>query len=334
MPAEKKEISSVYALKAFCAIAVVLIHTDFYAKPILAPVTRLAVPIFFMVSGYFLFSRGEPTSDKLRRTLLRILRISLFTTAVYLLYNYLNSQLFAWQHHRTVSFTRLFFPRDFWPQLLLGNPYNGVLWYLTSYLQALLLLWGCLRLRWVDRCLRLLPLFFLVTLLVGMYDPFVKLPIWYSRNFLTMAFPFLLLGVWVRRHQERLCRLFRGVWPYALFFVLAAGELLLLQAWGHATYGDCMISTIYGSLLFFTVSLARPTAFRGTFWSYLGRCCSLNMYLYHILMMNLWRHFCTATGFQYPSRLLFPIVLVLTILFTVLIDRVGARLKAKQQTIR
>lgn len=334
MPTEKKEISSVYALKAFCAIAVVLIHTDFYAKLFLAPLTRLAVPVFFMISGYFLFSRGEPASDKMRRTLLRIFRIGLLATAVYLLYNFLNSWLFAWQHHRVVSFSRLFFPRDFWPQILLGNPYNPVLWYLTAYLEALLLLWACIRLRCVDYCLRLLPLFFLVTLLAGIYDPFVKLPIWYSRNFLTMAFPFLLLGVWVRRHQERLCRLFRGVWPVVFFLILAAGELFLLRAWGHATYGDCMISTIYGSLLFFVISLSHPEAFRGTFWSYLGRYCSLNMYLYHILMMNLWRHFCTATGFHHPSKLLFPIVLVLTVLFTILIDRVGKALKTKNPESR
>lgn len=316
MQTEKKEIHSLYALKAFCAIAVVLIHTDFYGKTYFIPLTRLAVPLFYMISGYFLFAHGAPSGAKLRRTLWHILGITVLSTLVYLAYNYANSWLFAHEHHRTVSYMRLFFPRDFWPMLLLANPYNGVLWYLTAYMQALLLLWLCVRFRLTDACIRLLPLFFAVTLLLGCYFPFEKLPLYVYRNFFTMAFPFLLLGAWVRRSEATLVRWSRGVLPVLLFVLLAATEYVLLKAWGHLSYGDCMISTIYGALLFFVLCLSRSTAFRGTFWSYLGRYCSLNIYLYHILMMNFWRHFCTATGFHHPSQLLFPIVLALTILFS------------------
>ena len=201
MQTERKEIHSLYALKAFCAIAVVLIHTDFYGKTYFIPLTRLAVPLFYMISGYFLFAHGAPSGVKLRRTLWHILGITVLSTLVYLAYNYANSWLFAHEHHRTVSYMRLFFPRDFWTMLLLANPYNGVLWYLTAYMQALLLLWLCVRFRLTDACIRLLPLFFAVTLLLGCYCPFEKLPLYVYRNFFTMAFPFLLLGAWVRRRK-------------------------------------------------------------------------------------------------------------------------------------
>jgi len=53
---QKKDIPGLFALKALCALFVVIIHVPFIGKDTLAPIIRIAVPCFFMISGFFLYS--------------------------------------------------------------------------------------------------------------------------------------------------------------------------------------------------------------------------------------------------------------------------------------
>ncbi|MCH5311501.1 MAG: acyltransferase family protein [Prevotella sp.] len=50
----KQEVYSLTYLKGICAMLVVLIHTHMIGKVALIPFYRCAVPLFFMISGYFL----------------------------------------------------------------------------------------------------------------------------------------------------------------------------------------------------------------------------------------------------------------------------------------
>nr|WP_302830143.1 acyltransferase family protein [uncultured Bacteroides sp.] len=59
----KKEIQSIYVLKAICALLVVGIHVPSMLTNPLSPITRMAVPCFFMISGYFIVSNKENWLD-------------------------------------------------------------------------------------------------------------------------------------------------------------------------------------------------------------------------------------------------------------------------------
>ncbi len=62
-----KKINSVYdILKIVLSIMIVLIHTKILPN-ILYPWLRLAVPLFFVLSSYFLFSKLNKENDKLKR---------------------------------------------------------------------------------------------------------------------------------------------------------------------------------------------------------------------------------------------------------------------------
>lgn len=62
-----QRISSLYVLKAICAFLVVVCHIPFdWAMPFLEPLRRIAVPVFFMITGYFLY---YPEQAKFRRRL-------------------------------------------------------------------------------------------------------------------------------------------------------------------------------------------------------------------------------------------------------------------------
>ena len=56
-------ISSLYVAKAFAALLVVIAHIPLGAlKAWIYPWTLIAVPIFFLISGYFLYSLDESKS--------------------------------------------------------------------------------------------------------------------------------------------------------------------------------------------------------------------------------------------------------------------------------
>ena len=48
------KIYSLFCLKGICAILVVFIHTDFFYRNLFTPISRMAIPLFFAISGYFL----------------------------------------------------------------------------------------------------------------------------------------------------------------------------------------------------------------------------------------------------------------------------------------
>lgn len=54
-------------MRWLCAFLVVVIHVPIYGKGILMPFTRIAVPFFYMVTGYYIYTSNE---DKLKGRLL------------------------------------------------------------------------------------------------------------------------------------------------------------------------------------------------------------------------------------------------------------------------
>ena len=64
-----KKIYSLYLLKCICAFFVVGIHFPFYGKGLLLPLIVVAVPVFFIISGYFVcpsMDNKEKSLSKLR----------------------------------------------------------------------------------------------------------------------------------------------------------------------------------------------------------------------------------------------------------------------------
>lgn len=64
-------------LKGFACIGVVFIHIQFPGKigKLISMVSAYAVPVFFLIAGYYAFGKG---TDTLKRRLLKIIKIFVF----------------------------------------------------------------------------------------------------------------------------------------------------------------------------------------------------------------------------------------------------------------
>ena len=68
------------SLKFSCAMLVVFIHCEYPYKAILLPITDVAVPLFFAISGYFLYE-----SKRWNKSIVHIGKIFALSATLYLL---------------------------------------------------------------------------------------------------------------------------------------------------------------------------------------------------------------------------------------------------------
>lgn len=145
----KRDYASFDIAKLLCALLVIIIHTnplapysavaDFYLTDVLA---RIAVPLFFAMSGFLFFGKLEFEDSKikrcpenrarLKRYIKRIGLLYLVWSAVYLLY-----QIPQW--HAT-GWWGLYVVKDYLASFLLSGSYYH-LWYLLALLYAVPLLY-------------------------------------------------------------------------------------------------------------------------------------------------------------------------------------------------
>ena len=187
---------SIDILKFVCAVLVVFLHTNCAYKDYVLPLTRCAVPCFFMISGYLLYREGGIGVERIKRNFMHVAKITLWATVLFLFWKELTSirngvyvpsakQMLEW--------------------IILNKcPFGFHLWYLYAYLYVLMIVLV------IDKYLmwRLLfmsiPLLLLTDLVFGKYSLVVfnmEFPYIIVRNFMFVGLPYFALGALLKTKQ-------------------------------------------------------------------------------------------------------------------------------------
>lgn len=120
------KIDSLYFLKALCALFVVIIHSEMWGKETIEPIIHIAVPCFFAISGFFLYSEKQDEEYlKICRWVRKVALIYLFVALFYGVFLYFyQGKTYTW--------------KDIVISLVIGTTPSFHLWYLISLLQALI----------------------------------------------------------------------------------------------------------------------------------------------------------------------------------------------------
>lgn len=213
--------------KLLASYMVVFIHIPFYGTTgtIMDALARFAVPLFFVISGFY--SRGI-SPKHIKKRIGSLLRLLVFAAIVYNLYQTLPF-LVAGYTDVVIQFLRGYLDITALIKLFLLNQpvYFVHFWYLYASICVYLVFCFVSRrninqriLFWV--CIGLLAVNILLGEVLSAFG--VIVPIYYSRNFLFMGLPFFGLGLIASAYQEKL-RTLPG-YVIALCFVL--GTLLTL----------------------------------------------------------------------------------------------------------
>lgn len=118
-------------LKAFCALLIVFLHTTIAGKEWIVPFTRCAVPCFFMISGFLLYSENKEQFElRAKKGCKHIFRIILWSTTLFAIIRL----AFAF---KSDDFSFLSFNRFVNFIVFNENPFGFHLWYLSAYLYVL-----------------------------------------------------------------------------------------------------------------------------------------------------------------------------------------------------
>jgi len=239
-------------LKFVCAFLVVYIHScsDSYANEYIIPITRIAVPVFFMITGFFY----EETVNKNRRLeqIRKILKYILFSNLIYLVFAFTptivqtllshNSGLLSEKLSSVFSFQSLgnfiFFNE---------SPFASHLWYLNSILYVLIIAMICTKFN-IFRVLYIVtPLLLIADLLFGKYSIAVfgrEFNIYYVRNFICVGLPYFVIGNVIYKLKHRLNKKTNILILTICFFILLGfAEKYILLHYGINATRDQYITT-------------------------------------------------------------------------------------------
>lgn len=178
-------------------------------------------------------------------------------------------------------------PRSWVTTLLTGDKWGGHLWYLTAALQALAVVWVAARFR-VTRLLYLaVPAGILLGLLTGAYAPLTPLADlvpherFIYRGFFTMALPFIMLGVALRRRPGLTAG--TSAWMWGLVALLLAAQAVEWQWFRMTSWGDLTLFTLPAAAALFVA--AAGSAFPRQVVR-AGRRLSTGIYIFHLAVME------------------------------------------------
>lgn len=268
-------------IKCFAAFCVVSLHTiPAIVSPTLNVISRLAVPLFFLITGYYYTTICE--RGKYRTQLKKVFLLAIASTLFYWLYYgcmaLKNNTFRQW-------FTDTFNMISIQNWVLINDvPGIGHLWYLYTILYSFIVIYIMdklkIRLKWM------IPTFFIIGLFIGCKGyPYS----WY-RNWIFMGIPYVLLGCTIFKYKELLIQKLKYT-KIAYLIPLSAiglvGEYKLYELLDMNPIRDNYVFIILLSGILFILALQYPNFGKGSIWAKIGQVYSTFIYIMHIFILRL-----------------------------------------------
>ena len=332
MRTEQNRTEQIDVLKAVCAFMVVCIHAPFPGQigECITSLFRIAVPIFFMITGYFysfLIQKGKRLSQ--------IKKIFLITVRAYFVF-------ICWKIIFLIikgkCYLRLFFVDvfsfDSIVKFVLFNE-NRIaphLWYLSAVLYVLLIAWLIDRFKARKLIICAVPFLLLVDLVLGKYSLFLlgkEFPYYLVRNFLFVGIPYFYIGLLIFIFRKILFR-FKRTW---LICAMIFFSLTTLCERSFLIYlGKNAVREHYFSTTFLAISIFIYFLYEGynnikqeniftNFLSIIGRDFSAYIYIMHPIFISIISAVLNTLGLNTIYEIFAPIIIYITTTFFLYIIR-------------
>lgn len=248
-------------LKYVCCFLIILIHVDLPVgtENFILPITRMAVPIFFIITGYFYTETCNKGKEK--KQLLKIFRLALIANALHLAFGIFKVIMAG---ESLLLYFKGFLNAKTIIDFLVFNqpPYRTSLWYINALLYALVLIFVLKKLgiRSAKFLYPLIPVLLLANLVLGTYSSVLfgeGISLCYSRNFLLCALPYVLIGDFIYTHKKSIKDKPVTLGAFVFFFgILSVCEVHLLDGKGRLSNSDHLIATFFLSVSIFLFALS------------------------------------------------------------------------------
>lgn len=273
--------------KYFCSFLVICIHSPYLGQPYIEPFARLAVPIFFMITGFFYSSTRKKNKEISQIT--KILKLSISAHLLYLIWDVAFHLV---KNGSFADYLRTFSNSQIWLEFLFLNnsPISEHLWYLNSLIYVLIVVYFFEKKYDRKYLYKTIPVLIFFNIILGTYSTLLfntNLSIVYSRNFLFCGLPFFLLGDYfntkIRPVQNR-----KLIIIVLLSILGTAIEKWFLKKNGLIT-ADCFLSTPFLAASLFLLIIQNEPLLKMS-WigkiALIGRRTSTMIYIVHPIMIS------------------------------------------------
>jgi len=287
-----KRIASLDILKYIACFFVINIHMDIptFLLNIVQPLLTTAVPVFFMITGFF-YSETMGSAPK-KRQIRKIAKLALVANLIHIGWRCFKHLL---NGESILDFVaEVMNPEALLNLVVFNQPvWRTSIWYINALLIVLVLIY--IVRKWVDpqRLNFLIPVLLVLNLVLGTYSFILPgnehVLLCYSRNFLFCGIPYFLLGNYVSGKKQSICKLF-GKWQcVVLFWIVGCFELWILNYFGLLQHNDHLASSFFLALSLFCV-FEKIKSFDGRFSekiSIWGRKYSFAIYVAHSIIIEI-----------------------------------------------
>ncbi len=299
------------------AAYVVMIHVEFLYYPELNPLLRCAVPCFFMISGYFIYTPyKDQMNARAKKALKHILIILAYSTLCYFLYRAV--QLYQTGGGQLLSLGQI-------KDCILFNRalYGFHLWYVYAYVYVLIIVYLANRFNLLAWLKWSTPILLLGFITLGKYSELIfgeDFKVVLTRNFLFDGLPFFTLGMILKEHWASITRSRWAKvagWLAIIFSVTSIIERYILVHYDLNSNGSIFISSIFLSVCLFTFFARWGEQSEMHAWSWLasiGREDSLYIYIFHVIVRDYTHKLFNRLGLEDVYQAIgFVIVFILTL---------------------
>ena len=324
---------SLYILKAISAIFIVFIHLPgiWIESTILQPLMRIGVPCFLMISGYFLVVNGEIKKKNAIKQLKKTILLTIAIYGIYILFHIIRNLLLG----NPAIPDRWLNLRFLWRLLLVGDNIDSVFWYLTAYMEALIIIIALTTLFSQNITKKILaiasPILLILAVIFNRYSGLLglTLDIATSRNALTVALPCLFLGASIKLYSSFYSKLNIHLKLIAILVILSYGEYLLLHKFdinGSGADYNILTFPLSFSIFLYCIKIPNLTIVNDKISNGLvsiGKNYSANLYLYHSLVWGIITLTLMISGFDWFKIFMNgESVIILIILFSYLSKKI------------
>ena len=302
-------------LKSICAFLVVCIHAPFVGKfgGYFTALARIAVPIFFMITGFYYTKLVKEHKERkqLKKLFFLMLKANLFFFLINLFVVVIGNE------ENILSYLQKTFTVKALLKFLFFNesPFYSHLWYLGAILYVLIILIVCDRLHLRKFLYLLIPLLLVEDLVFGKYSLIIwgtEFPYILVRNFLFVGLPYFGIGMIISEKKEQLEHFIRKWWLYLgiiIFSVTTIVERRVLIYYELNATRDHYISTTF---LAITVFILFMMSFREKLNGFeivfadIGKKYATSIYIVHPILIIV---FSAIWGENVIYRMVRPIII-------------------------
>ncbi|MGM9871813.1 MAG: acyltransferase family protein [Muribaculaceae bacterium] len=275
------EIPGLYVLKFICALFVVNLHFQSFLRDLMLPAMRIAMPVFFCITGYFLLDGQSRISErKVLRMIIKIVILYVFALLIYL--SFIACRTWFGDSGHDGFMTRIFSAEGY--RNLRYSAHH--LWYLDALILSLCVIYAFSKLKVVKLLYLLIPFGTILYLLMNNYRfclpeslSALSLPSTVT-NVICFGLPYIMTGTLLRIFEHKLpCK--KTAWRLFIVLLLLSGiEYVLLPRISGDTYIFTLPLMAIAFVVFKNMEIkSKP----GLLLAEYGKLYSTDIYILHML---------------------------------------------------